>query len=338
MNAHAVPPVPPPIADITFHLWRGLEELPGMLAALLAAAAHDNIQRYDTLDALTTTYTHLDNCDPATDLLIAEREGATIAYVRCYWIRETSGHLQLNLISFLAPPARDTGCQRAMLRWGEERLRAIAAGLPAGGEPAFYVWADDTQQELHAVLAAEAYQAIRYGNLLTRPAITSATHPLPVAPLPAGIELRSPTPADYRRIWEAETEAFLDHWGARQPTENDYAIWLHTDTFQPRYWTVAWDLATGEVAGSILGYIDAEENRAEGYLRGWNENISVRRPWRRRGLARAMLVHNIGLMAAAGMTEVALCVDVDNPNGAFALYTSLGFARVRYTVGYQKKL
>jgi ribosomal protein S18 acetylase RimI-like enzyme len=43
-------------------------------------------------------------------------------------------------------------------------------------------------------------------------------------------------------------------------------------------------------------------------------------------------------MAAAGMTEVALGVDVDNPNGAFALYTSLGFERVRYTVGYQKKL
>jgi catechol 2,3-dioxygenase-like lactoylglutathione lyase family enzyme len=41
-------------------------------------------------------------------------------------------------------------------------------------------------------------------------------------------------------------------------------------------------------------------------------------------------------MAAAGMTEVAL--GVDNPNGAFALYTSLGFERVRYTVGYQKKL
>lgn len=106
MNAHAVPPVPPPLADITFRLWRGLEELP------------------------------------------------------------------------------------AMLRWGEERLRAMAEGLPAGGEPAFYVWADDTQQELHAVLAAEAYQAIRYGNLLTRPAIATATHPLPVAPLPAGIEHR----------------------------------------------------------------------------------------------------------------------------------------------------
>ncbi len=338
MNAHAVLPVPPPIADIAFRLWRGLEELPGMLAALLAAAAHDDLQRHDTLEALIMTYTHLDNCDPATDLLIAELDGVTVAYLRCFWVRETSGHLQLNLISFLAPPARNTGCQHAMLRWGEARLRTIAADLPAGGEPALYVWADDTFEELHAVLIAEAYQPIRFSNLLTRPATASEARPLPAPSLPPGVELRSPTPADYRRVWEAETEAFLDHWGARQPTENDYAIWRQNDTFQPRYWTVAWDLATGEVAGSILGYIDEEENRAEGYLRGWTENITVRRPWRRRGLARAMLVHNIGLMAAAGMTEVALGVDVDNPNGAFALYTSLGFARVRYTVGYQKKL
>ena len=82
MNAHAVPPVPPPIADITFRLWRGLEELPGMLAALLAAAAHDDLQRHDTLEALIMTYTHLDNCDPATDLLIAELDGVTVAYLR----------------------------------------------------------------------------------------------------------------------------------------------------------------------------------------------------------------------------------------------------------------
>src|SRR6266540_544910 len=48
--------------------------------------------------------------------------------------------------------------------------------------------------------------------------------------------------------------------------------------------------------------------------RGWLERISVRRPWRRRGLARAITAESLRRLRAAGLSEAMLGVDSENPN------------------------
>ncbi|MGI8830797.1 MAG: GNAT family N-acetyltransferase, partial [Candidatus Limnocylindria bacterium] len=52
----------------------------------------------------------------------------------------------------------------------------------------------------------------------------------------------------------------------------------------------------------------------------------VRRPWRRRGLARALMTSSLVAAREAGFTSANLGVDTDSPTGANALYESLGFA------------
>jgi mycothiol synthase len=62
----------------------------------------------------------------------------------------------------------------------------------------------------------------------------------------------------------------------------------------------------------------------------------VRRPWRRRGLARALLTRSLKMFQEMGMVEAALGVDSQNLNGAFRLYESVGFREAQRYMIYRK--
>ena len=89
-------------------------------------------------------------------------------------------------------------------------------------------------------------------------------------------------------------------------------------------WVVAWD--GDQIAGVVQNWIWPEENEKLGVKSGWLEHISVRRPWRRRGLARAITAASLVRIREAGMTEGMLGVDSENANGALGLVRG---ARVR---------
>ena len=79
------------------------------------------------------------------------------------------------------------------------------------------------------------------------------------------------------------------------------------------------------MAGQVRSFIDTAQNAELGRLRGWTEEISTARRWRRRGVAKALIVESIRELAARGMTEVALGVHTENPNHALDLYRGLGY-------------
>ena len=55
-------------------------------------------------------------------------------------------------------------------------------------------------------------------------------------------------------------------------------------------WVVAFD--GDEVAGGVLNGIDREQNEQLGIQRGWLNSVFTRREWRRRGLARRLIVES----------------------------------------------
>jgi ribosomal protein S18 acetylase RimI-like enzyme len=105
---------------------------------------------------------------------------------------------------------------------------------------------------------------------------------------------------------------------------------------QKELWVVAWD--GDQVAGSIFNFIDHEYNARTGRKLGYTEYISVRRPWRRRGLARAMLARSMKVLKDAGMTQTALGVDAESLSGALRLYESMGYEVVASGTTYRKQL
>ena len=157
---------------------------------------------------------------------------------------------------------------------------------------------------------------------------------LPDHRLPAGLEIRPVRDEDIRTIWEADMEAFRDHWGYVEPTEQWYKQFISFPYMDTSLWKIAWD--DEGVAGQVKSFIDSVQNEAHGRKRGWTEQISTSRRWRRRGVAKALIVESIRELAARGMTEVALGVHTENPNGAYQLYESLGYEVVQTWTTYRK--
>jgi ribosomal protein S18 acetylase RimI-like enzyme len=66
--------------------------------------------------------------------------------------------------------------------------------------------------------------------------------------------------------------------------------------------------------------------------------VSVRRPWRRRGLASALIAESLRVLKDRGMTEGALGVDAENPMGALGVYEANGFRVHRKGLNYRRPL
>jgi len=159
---------------------------------------------------------------------------------------------------------------------------------------------------------------------------------LPDHELPEGVALRPVREADIRAIWEADVEAFRDHWGFVEQTQEGYESFRSFPYLDPSLWKVAWD--EEGVAGQVKSFIDTAQNDEYGRKRGWTEQISTARRWRRKGVAKALIIESIRELAARGMTEVALGVHTENPTGALQLYESLGYERSATWTMYRKSL
>lgn len=181
-------------------------------------------------------------------------------------------------------------------------------------------------------MAEFGFEPIRWFFLMRR----DLAEPIPSAALPAGLELRPVRPEHHRAIFDAEVEAFLDHWGHREKTDNDFELTHKTEELDTSLWVVAWD--GDEIAGVVQNWIWPTENAQLGVERGWLEHISVRRPWRRRGLARAITAESLRRLRDRGLTDAMLGVDADNPNGALGLYEGLGFTVDQRSTAYRRVL
>jgi GNAT superfamily N-acetyltransferase len=327
-------PDAPAIDGLTFRGFQGEEDYPKMLAVINGSKKADQDDRSESLEDLRRNYEHLVNCDPAQDMVLVEVKGETIGYGRVWWQQIENGPRTYTHFAFLLPAWRGKGIRRAMLRHNEARLTEIAARHTSDAPKAFEAWAAKTEEDWTEILKSEGYEPVRYGFAMVRP----IDREIPDHPLPDGLEVRDIQPGDYDKIWSAAREAFRDHWGFSEAewADTHFEAWQQDPTFTPQLWQVAWD--GDEVAGMILNFINEAENKEYDRKRGYTETICVRRPWRRRGLARALIARSLKMHKALGMTETALGVDAQNPNGALHLYESMGYEVVKQFVTYRKPL
>lgn len=322
----------PAITGLSFRHFEGESDYPKMIKVVEASLDADKIERANTLEELANNYAHLTNSDPYQDMIFAEVDGEVIGYARGWWQDETNGPLIYGSVGFLTPAWRRKGIGSRMLAWVEDRLREIASSHAAEREKCFQNFTGEVQVGLIAMLEKNGYQPVRYFYEMVRPTLDH----IPDFPLPQGLEVRAVLPEHYRAIWDADMEAFLDHWGFSAPSEEDYQGWLTGNTFQPHLWKIAWDVATNQVAGQVKSFINEEENKKFERKRGYTEFISVRRPWRKKGLARALIVQSLHAQKEAGMTESALGVDTENLSGATHVYEDCGFQVVKRNTVYRK--
>jgi mycothiol synthase len=252
------------------------------------------------------------------DGVLAEADGAMVGY-GIGRIVERDGVLVGELSGAVHPAHRRRGIGTALLHQNRDDVARRLAADPRPMPHELRSYALDSEIGLIAMLSAEGFVPIRFGYEMRRP----ITGKLPSRPLPAGIELRQVVEADHRAIFDAGEEAFQDHWGHRPATEQDFRDLFHAPDQTPGLWCVAWD--GDQVAGVVVNTIRAAENSALGIRRGWLDRVSVRRPWRGRGVAKALCCESFRVLREHGMDEAWLGVDGSNPSGAVHLYEGLGF-------------
>jgi ribosomal protein S18 acetylase RimI-like enzyme len=302
-----------------------------MVAVIDGSKYEDKIERADSEEDIAHNYRHLVNCDPYQDMLFSELNGVVIGYSRVTWKEELDGKRLYVHFGFLMPEFRGRGIGRAMLRYNQLRLHEITAEHPNHHPRFFESYAVESEISATALLLSEGYAAIRHNFEMVRPDLENISE----APMPPGLEVRPVQMNQLQAIRDASVEAFRDHWGFSQEEEPSVEQIVGDRNFDPSLWRVAWD--GDQVAGMVLSFIDHSQNAEYNRLRGWTENICVRRPWRKRGLARSLIVQSLWAVKERGMTEAALGVDTENLTGALRLYEGVGFRPVKRWSIYRLK-
>ena len=323
-------------AQVTFRTFQGEADYPLIMSILVESARGDQIQESASVDDIRSWYAPSSRFDPYQDLVFAydiDQAGKStpIGFNRLFWYDGLGGARLYYQDSYLLPDWRDRGVWPVMVRRNEQRLREIAAGHPGIPKRFFQAWATACQVKWIATLEGEGYQAVRhFHNMLHR------LEDIPQRTMPAGLEVRPVKPEHFRKIWEAQREVqmelfevVLDHW-----TEDRYESWAAHPSHTPHLWQVAWD--GDQVVGMILNRIDDEENKTLGRKRGYTEHIFVRKPWRKIGLASALLSRSLQLLKEQGIQEVELGVDSENESGAFDFYQRMGYQTISIDIWFRK--
>jgi mycothiol synthase len=321
-------------ATVSYRAFDPARDYPAATQLVVESHTHDHVDWLPTVAVLRHEFEHSTNFRPAVDARVAERDGSLVGLVTAEW-RPRDAKIVHHVELWVHPTARRQGIGTDLLDWAErheaDRVRAGEGGPPdlpheiGGGADADVVG--------HAQVAGKrGYRVVRFFMEMRR----TLDLPIAAAPLPAGLEIRPVREADHRAIWDADVEAFRDHWEASERSELDFVGWFSRPHMDTSLWQVAW--AGDEVAGSVIPFVDPDENQRLGIRRGWLEHISVRRPWRQRGVATALIAAALHVLREQGLEEAALGVDAENPSGAVRVYERQGFRRFKTGVAYRKDL
>lgn len=266
------------------------------------------------------------NIDREKDVrLVFTREGQLVAYGEC--ITETP-FVRYWVWSKVAPDYFDQGLGSYLQAWAEQRIRERLPEAPEGAKVFMRTDVASVDERGQRFLREHGFEQVRSFYRM----VIDLNQPVPAPVIPAGLVIRTAQPNEKRAAIFAIRESFRDHFGfIETPFEEvyaDYEQWMATDPhFDTSLIFVAMD--GDEVAGVSLCY-----PHMEGYPgMGWVNQLGVRRAWRKRGLARALLLHSFREFQQRGFTACGLGVDAVNPTGAVRLYESAGMhvARTSYT-------
>jgi ribosomal protein S18 acetylase RimI-like enzyme len=267
-----------------------------------------------------------------TNTLAVFAPGGALAGLVEVWDNEP--HVRHYIYATTHPGHQGRGIGSLLAGWAEARGRGL---LPLAPERARVIL---RQFKLSSDSAA-AQLLIDAGYALTRHNLRMTIDlPEPPAPpiVPAGLVIRPLAPdAELRHFVAAVREEFRDHWGhVEMPFEQEVGEWQHwmatSPTCDPSLFFVAVD--GEEIAGTSV----CQDQWVEDDQAGWITALGVRRPWRRRGLALALLQHSFVALYERGKRRACLGVDADSLTGATRLYEKAGMRVDRQYDFYEKEL
>ncbi|NWF64120.1 MAG: GNAT family N-acetyltransferase [Chloroflexi bacterium] len=255
--------------------------------------------------------------NPADDIcLVFSPKGQLVGYIEVWTTSKPPVHPWV--WGRVHPDFGGLGIGTSLMEWAEERACRVLPDLPADLRFAPRTGSLRVAEESKRLFEDRGFTRIR-SSYEMRIEMDEA----PPAPLwSEGITLKTGSHEEIPAIYRAFEESFRDHFGhIEEPFEEGLAKFSHfmkSEGQDPSMWFLAMD--GDEIAGISLC-------RPEGYSEkdmGWVNILGVRRPWRKRGLGLALLLHSFGELYRRGVRKAGLGVDAENLTGALRLYEKAG--------------
>jgi GNAT superfamily N-acetyltransferase len=263
--------------------------------------------------------------DLAQDTLVAlEPDGRLVAAASVG--APSAGGSRARLDGGVHPEHRGRGIGRTLLAWQIDRAAALRAQQAPQTPWTLLAGASVADESAARLLERFGFRPVRYFIEMARP-----TADPPQAGLPDGLTSVAYSAEYLTAVYDAHMDAFSDHWDHQPRTLAKWAArTVESAAFRPDLSRLA--LHADQVVGYVLGY----DNPGSHLLIG---QVGTRGPWRKQGLASALLAETLAAAASAGVATAALGVDADSPTRAADLYERLGFvARYSPFAAYNKMI
>jgi ribosomal protein S18 acetylase RimI-like enzyme len=337
-----------PAVDFPDLRWRpiGERDLDSWAALIARTAAAEQPVWFERRADLEQIMESKNNPVGSNTVLGLDADGVPRAYARLTKNRDGA---KAHGFCAVDPQWQRRGVGSALLSWLEARTRQrFAEDSGAGSDrgsvsespdraapaPRLRIFIEQKQQHQCALLEEAGYQVVRYYNEMHRP----LSAPLPEAPLDRGLKLVPMEPGLSEAVRLAHNQVFADHWGSEPRDEEAWGFVVNDPLARPDLSAVVLASSTGEVVGYQLASHDPETAVTRGFTEGYTDLLGVRREFRGRGIAQALLADAMRRFAAAGMDKASLDVDSENPTGAMALYRKMGYAPVNTSLAWDKLL
>ena len=234
-------------------------------------------------------------------------------------------HARLFAHIHVHPDYQSQGIAAVLLQRVEEWTCQHVSAALQGVRVTLNTWISSRNIAIKQLLEQAGYTAVRHTwNMEIE------MHEAPAVPQwPEGVTVHTFVPGQERAVFETDEEAFQDHWGHMPGKFEEWEYWMvKREKFDPTLWFLAFD--GDEIAGISL----CEYDRSD----GWVDTLAVRRPWRRKGLGMALLLHSFAEFYQRGTHKVGLNVDSQNLTGATRLYKRADMRIARQYDTYQKEL
>jgi mycothiol synthase len=247
------------------------------------------------------------------------------------FMREAPPPAPFEVDSWVHPDFVDQGVGEYLLSWIDQRAAQAARTLPADGPIQLdHVFVYPQNRSAVQRLEQNGYQLVRQFNRMQ----IDLTAPPPAPKLLDGISIRSMRPGEEYDVYEKSEEAQADEWGHERLSFDKWKYYFidATENFDPTLYFLA--VEGDEIVGHALCRWERPGEPEVGVVR----ELGVRRKWRRRGIALALLHTAFGEFYRRGKRSVGLGVDATSYTGADRLYEKAGMYVFQASLNYQKIL
>ena len=308
------------------------DDIPSFIETLRSIALHQGISRIYSTDDIQLEWQEPEFDIESSSLGIFTGKGQLAGFAIVWDTSEIPVHPWIEW--GVHPDHRDDNLSRDLLQWADTTSKRVIDRCPPTARLSVYADTIKGYAPGENALKQANFHTIRYWydmriDMIERPSIPK---------IPEDFSIRTyQHEQDLSGLVHAHRDAFSDHFGhVEKSFEHDYdrfQHWLNSDKlFDPSLTLLAIHEATGDIAGYIMARKEQPGDATVSHI----QILGVRRDYRKRGLAQALLRCTFNELWDRGHKSVTLDVDGDSLTDAVKLYQRVGMYITHETAQYEK--